>query len=166
MPDLDAAVAADELLGMTTLFRAMVERRHARPPGEPTRLQQFLLASIHRPEGITLSELAPLLDVSAATASQMVGTLEARGWVERGLDPTDRRRHVVRLTDSGAAAIDRAEARRRERLLTMLQQLSGEERWELVRLAQRVAAIVVTAAGESSLDSGDTQDSSKRGGGS
>lgn len=161
MPDLDVTGAADQLLGMTTLFRATMERRHARPAGEPTRLQQFLLASIHRPDGITLSELAPLLDVSAATVSQMVGTLEARDWVERGFDPADRRRHVVRLTDAGAAAVERAEGRRRERLMGVLQELSGEERWEMVRLAERVAAIVIAATGETSQDREDTQNGTR-----
>lgn len=148
MPDLDAAAAADELLGMTTLFRATMERRHERPAGEPTRLQQFLLSSIHHRDGVTLSDLAPLLDVSAATASQMVGTLETRGWVGRGFDPADRRRHVIRLTAEGEQVVLRTQDRRRARLMRVLDQLSGEERWELVRLAQRVAGLVMATGGD------------------
>ncbi len=78
MDELDEVEAADRLLAMTNLFRMAMERRHARPAGEPTRLQSFLLTAIARHEGaMTASELAPLLDVSAATASQMVGVLEA-----------------------------------------------------------------------------------------
>ncbi len=78
MDELDEMDTTDRLLAMTNLFRMAMERRHARPAGEPTRLQSFLLTAIARHEGaMAASELAPLLDVSAATASQMVGVLEA-----------------------------------------------------------------------------------------
>lgn len=149
---LNANEAADHLLGMTNLFSMTMDRRHARPPGEPTRLQHFLLAAILRREGMALSDLAPLLDVSPATASQMVGTMEARGWVARGFDPKDHRRHVVHVTEAGAAVVQRSRQRQRARLVAVLEQLTAEERAELVRLAERVASVVMRAgppAGES-----------------
>ncbi len=147
MNELDAMDAADKLLGMTNLFQMTMDRRRDRPAGEPTRLQSFLLMAIARHGTMTVSELAPLLDVSPATTSQMVGTLEARGWVSRAFDPQDHRRHVLELTGEGQAMVERSRLRRRERLVDILSRLSGADRAELVRLAERVAAAAVEAAG-------------------
>ncbi|MDA8200968.1 MAG: MarR family transcriptional regulator [Thermaerobacter sp.] len=147
MSELDATDAADQLLGMTNLFQMTMDRRRARPAGEPTRLQSFLLMAIARHGTMTVSELVPLLDVSPATTSQMVGTLETRGWVSRAFDPEDHRRHVLELTVEGQAMMERSRMRRRERLREILSRLSGTDRAELVRLAERVAAAAVEVAG-------------------
>ena len=152
--ELDATTAADQLLGMTNLFRMTMDRRRARPAGEPTRLQSFLLMAIARHGTLTVSELAPLLDVSAATTSQMVGTLEASGWVSRAFDPQDHRRHVLELTGEGHEMVERSRMRRRERLVEILSRLSGEDRAELVRLAERVA-VAAAEAGWSQVDGGE-----------
>lgn len=144
--ELDAMSAADQLLGMTNLFQMTMDRRRARPVGEPTRLQSFLLMAIARHGTMTVSELAPLLDVSAATTSQMVGTLETRGWVSRAFDPRDHRRHVLELTTEGHEMVERSRMRRRERLVEILSRLSGTDRAELVRLAERVAMAAAEAA--------------------
>lgn len=144
---------------MTNLFSMTMDRRHARPPGEPTRLQHFLLQAILRRDAMALSDLAPLLDVSPATASQMVGTMEARGWVARGFDPLDRRRHVVRVTEAGTAVVQRARQRQRARLVAVLEQLTAEERAELVQLAERVASVVMRAGPEGGPAGGKGHDS-------
>jgi DNA-binding MarR family transcriptional regulator len=51
-------------------------------------------------EGMSVSTLAARLGVSLATASQVVTDLEAGGLVERIADPTDRRRTLVRVSDT------------------------------------------------------------------
>lgn len=159
MSELDAMDAADQLLGMTNLFQMTMDRRRARPAGEPTRLQSFLLMAIARHGTLTVSDLAPLLDVSAATASQMVGTLETRAWVSRAFDPRDHRRHVLELTAEGHEMVERSRMRRRERLVEILSRLSGEERAEMVRLAERVAVAAAEAGWsqveESQVDGGE-----------
>lgn len=159
MSELDAMEAADRLLSMTNLFQMTMDRRHARPAGEPTRLQSFLLMAAARHDGaMTVSELAPLLDVSPATASQMVGTLEARGWVSRAFDPHDHRRHVVALTTAGQEMVEQSRRRRRDRLVAVLSQLSGAERADLVRLALRVAEAAVNAGAPDVRDARDVHE--------
>lgn len=51
-------------------------------------------------EGLSVSTLASRLEVSLATASQVVTDLESSGLLERFDDPTDRRRTLVRVADS------------------------------------------------------------------
>jgi DNA-binding MarR family transcriptional regulator len=53
-------------------------------------------------EGTRLTELAARADMTHQSMGELVGGLERRGWVERRLDPTDRRARLVCLTPEGA----------------------------------------------------------------
>jgi DNA-binding MarR family transcriptional regulator len=70
------------------------------------------------PEGITVSELADLARVRKQTMAQAVDQLERTGYVERRLNPSDRRSRLVCLTERGKsvppvthAAAERVEQR-------------------------------------------------------
>src|ERR1700680_608578 len=54
--------------------------------------------------GAPLSDVIAHLGVSKQAAGQLVDTLVVRGYLERGVDPSDRRRLVVSLTERGSAA--------------------------------------------------------------
>lgn len=56
------------------------------------------------PEGAALSDVIADTGVSKQTASQLVDTLVIRGYVERSVDPDDRRRVLLTLTERGRAA--------------------------------------------------------------
>jgi DNA-binding MarR family transcriptional regulator len=56
------------------------------------------------PEGAALSDVIADTGVSKQTASQLVDTLFIRGYVERSVDPDDRRRVLLTLTERGRAA--------------------------------------------------------------
>ncbi|MBN8805161.1 MAG: winged helix DNA-binding protein [Sphingopyxis terrae] len=55
-------------------------------------------------EEVPLANLIRDLRISKQAAGQLVDTLVMRGYLERQVDPTDRRRLVVRLTERGAEA--------------------------------------------------------------
>ena len=55
-------------------------------------------------EDVPLSVLIQDLRLSKQAAGQLVDTLVMRGYLERQVDPDDRRRLVVRLTERGAHA--------------------------------------------------------------
>ncbi|MBR7742025.1 MarR family transcriptional regulator [Phycicoccus sp. BSK3Z-2] len=62
----------------------------------------------------TMGRLADEMLCDASNITQLVARLEARTWVERGADPTDRRVKRVALTPAGRRA--RREVHRRFRL--------------------------------------------------
>ncbi|MGA8369791.1 MAG: MarR family transcriptional regulator [Acidimicrobiales bacterium] len=68
------------------------------PPNGP-----YVIGAIAR-TAAPLSAIIPQLGVSKQAAGQLVDTLVVRGYLERSVDPDDRRRLVVHLTERGEAA--------------------------------------------------------------
>jgi DNA-binding MarR family transcriptional regulator len=88
--------------------------------------QRRLLSMIEsRPR--TLSEIADIQGVTRATATTLVTTLEARGWVARNHDVQDRRRVLVTVTDSGSAALSKAQEVVNEAMLRALDPLDDAQ---------------------------------------
>ncbi|QES50255.1 MarR family transcriptional regulator [Streptomyces venezuelae] len=54
--------------------------------------------------------LAGRLEVDPSVLVGILNDLEGEGLVERRRDPADRRRHIVAITDSGSAALNRTNA--------------------------------------------------------
>jgi len=63
--------------------------------------QWWVLRQLTRQDRIRQRDLAPMLHVERATASDIVLTLVRKGLVEQAVDPADLRQKVLRLTDAG-----------------------------------------------------------------
>ena len=101
----------------------------------------------------TLTELAELLGVTKQAAIKVVDEMQARGYVERTADPTDRRAKVIGLTPK-AKKVRRAALSESERLEAELREdLSARDvaalRRTLLRLLERHGALDDAAAGRS-----------------
>jgi len=80
--------------------------RDTHRPGELSYAQYHLLFGLAERGGeLSASELAALADVSPATATQMLDSLAAGGFVERLRSERDRRMVLVSLTPTGAALV-------------------------------------------------------------
>jgi DNA-binding MarR family transcriptional regulator len=78
-----------ELYDVARLMRTRFDR-WARAYGL-TRAQGLILARLARQPGMTQNEMAGLCEVEPITVGRLVDRLEARGLLERRLDPSDRR---------------------------------------------------------------------------
>jgi MarR family transcriptional regulator for hemolysin len=87
------------------LLRVAYDRR-ARSLGL-TRSQWWVLNNLFRNQGITQSELADILEIEKASLGRLLDRLEAKGWVERRVDPADRRAKRLYLTGQVQALIRR-----------------------------------------------------------
>jgi MarR family transcriptional regulator for hemolysin len=78
-----------ELYDVARLMRTRFDR-WARGYGM-TRAQGVILARLSRQPGMTQNEMAAICEVEPITVGRLVDRLEARGLLERRLDPADRR---------------------------------------------------------------------------
>src|SRR5215470_8639115 len=66
-----------------------------------TRAQWSVLAHLSRYEGINQTALADILEIEPITLVHQLDRLEAAGWIERRLDPQDRRVRLLSLKELG-----------------------------------------------------------------
>jgi DNA-binding MarR family transcriptional regulator len=98
-PELTRAVRDLVLAGER--FRARAGRRRGLGPTSVTVMTTLLLDGARGP-----SELAALLDITTASATELIDRLERLGSVRRRPHPRDRRRVLVELTEAGTQEIE------------------------------------------------------------
>lgn len=118
------------------LLRTVFERR-VRTFGL-TRAQWLVVARVHRRPGLNQSEVADLLEIEKAPAGRLIDRMQAKGWLERRDDSSDRRVNRLHLTAEGerlhAAIWPIAEAA----VDDALGDLSAKEQRQLTALMTRV----------------------------
>ncbi len=75
--------------------------------------QAFALRALNKPA--SMQTLAKVMRCDASNVTGIVDRLEERGYIERQVDPQDRRVRRLAVTDTGRAARKRLEARLTER---------------------------------------------------
>ena len=119
--------ATREVLAVLPLLNRIVGTEVRREAGEDTTIGQFRVLA-HLSEGpLTLSALAKRRRVSLQSMSELAQTLVERGWIARTPDPTDRRQHLLQLTEPGSAHYLRVQEMTIRQLAPLLAQLSTDE---------------------------------------
>ncbi|WP_280666139.1 MULTISPECIES: MarR family winged helix-turn-helix transcriptional regulator [unclassified Kitasatospora] len=108
-----ARLAADLRACLGPLVRRL---RQVRPDGELTLSQTSALVRLDREGPATTTELAAGEGIRVQSMSTIVGVLQERGLVSRAPDPTDGRRIVLSLTETGREGIAGAREERARRL--------------------------------------------------
>jgi len=90
-----------------------------------TNLHALMLLENEGP--VPMSRLADLLDVSLPNLTGIVGRMEELGLLERIRDGGDRRVVLVGITSAGRAAVQEADATRRNHLAVILEAMSPEQ---------------------------------------
>ncbi|MFC5667538.1 MarR family winged helix-turn-helix transcriptional regulator [Kitasatospora misakiensis] len=130
-------------LRLLLAFRTIIDELHERLAGEGhpelRPMHGFVFQAIG-PDGTTAVELGRRLGVSKQAAGKTVEQLERLGYVERGSDPADARRKVVRLTARGVDCLVRSARIFEELRREWVGQLGGEEELRGLEDALRVLA--------------------------
>jgi DNA-binding MarR family transcriptional regulator len=112
------------------LMRTVYDRR-VRSLGL-TRSQWWVLNHLYRNDGVTQTELADLLEIEKPTLGRLLDRLEAKGWVRRTDDASDRRAWRVYLTDEVEPAMRELRAVAAELRRDALAGLTASERERFV----------------------------------
>lgn len=94
---------------------------------EITPSQLSVMALLARKGALTVGQIAEREHVRPPSASKIVGALEQGGFVERTVDPNDRRCQPITLTAAGRQTIDRARLAGRSFLTGRLDELTRDE---------------------------------------
>jgi DNA-binding MarR family transcriptional regulator len=104
------------------------------------KLKAYVTLSNLRDTNLSQQELCIATHMDANNCVLMLNHLEEHGWVERRRDPSDRRRHIVCLTEPGREAMLRAETAMESLEDEVLSALSPDERDQLRSLLSRALA--------------------------
>lgn len=118
-------------------------------------LRLFMEERLGRTEGLAPGYLSRCQSVSKNTISVLLRGLEEHGWVERTLDPEDRRVFRIRLTPAGRELIRTSAPERLAHLNTLVDDLTVEERGQLIRLLSKLhRSLADRAAARPAADNG------------
>ncbi len=123
------------------LARLARQQRRVDPTGL-TPSQQSALAVIDRDGPLPLGEVARLENVAPPTITRIVTKLEQQGLVARTPDPSDGRRALVSLTDTGRQRMQETRERRNQWLAAKLAALGPDDVADLRRLIDPLERLV------------------------
>ena len=115
--------------------RALEEAGYEDIPGNGL----YVIGGLAMGGGIPLGDLIKQLRISKQAAGQLVDMLVTRGYLERTVDPDDRRKLTVSLTERGQAAAA-TQAAARQRIDAELLARVGEE--DIRRTRRTLAALI------------------------
>ena len=133
----EQAAAGLEQLGF--LMRAQAWRGEAAPALPPTQAGVLRMLAAAPKQGMRARHIADRLGVSAASLSDTLKTLEARGWRRRRADPDDARAVLVSLAAAGRKFATRLNHPQRG-LAALLRDLPDTDVAALLRVTQLLVA--------------------------
>lgn len=87
----------------------------------------FLQQNAERPP--TMRQVATAIGITFSNLSKIINGMETqKGWVERAIDPNDRRQILLTISDHGKTILEQAKTEQRERLKVIIPKLSSEDR--------------------------------------
>lgn len=114
--------------------------------GAITPSQMAVLGTIIRHGQLTIGQIAELEHVKPPSVSKIVAALEEIGYVERSIDPTDRRSTPVTATAAGLAYADEVRAAGRTWLAGQLDELDAPDVAAIERAIPALERLLGTTA--------------------
>lgn len=134
-----------EVLILTAMIakdaRQDAEQRLKRFGADITAPQYRLLRQLQQVGSATIKDLSGIMMVGPATLVPMVDTLERHGFVRRGVDPDDRRRTPLELTETGRQRLEAVPfIHTDDPIARFLRELPPDERQSFLRQLRDLAA--------------------------
>lgn len=98
--------------------------------------------------GVTVSELARLLSVTPGAATQLADSLVQSDYIERTVDPSDRRVTKLKLSKSGEAVLKESKKAKLAKLNQVLAPLDDGEVETLAKLLKKVSQSIHEQGGK------------------
>lgn len=129
----EADEVTEAVMAASRLLVAVSARALARAGSTLTLPQLRTLVVLDECGPVKLAELAATLDVNASTAMRMIDRLVSGGFVDRRINPDNRREVALRLTDTGTELVGAVLAYRHREIAALVGTLPADIRAGLVR---------------------------------
>ena len=100
--------------------------------------EHLLVLLAERPEGAWQKDIAWEADINASSASELIGRLEADGYLVRETDENDRRAVLLKLTEAGQARAAELKDEREAFVDGLFSKLTDEEKETLSALLDKL----------------------------
>lgn len=94
-----------------------------------------------RNDPVLPGELSEAMSVSTARVARLLKTLEDRALIHRSIDPTDRRRIIVKLTEEGEKHLEAVYVRTHKRASAVIEALGAEDTEAFIRIAEKIVDV-------------------------
>ncbi len=131
MPETDWVVRANEIRGLTALLLKFSNddvNRRMLASGETLSSLQFGILQMLQFERLTVSIISQRMGMDPSSIVRIIDTLEQKGLAARGVDPHDRRRNPIQISEKGQALLAAVPAVSPEDQTVRAVQGLGEER--------------------------------------
>lgn len=109
--------------------------------GRPPLSRERLLVIINKyPDGVRQKTVADEVGINQSSTSELINKLESDGYLERKVDPADKRATLLFLTEKGTARACEVEDAREERFKGVFSSLTNEEKQTLSELLDKLLA--------------------------
>ena len=134
---MDYSKLADEFLEQMHIFRRLKPQQKLTESmhGEAMALHQIAKGG----EQIIPSEISSAIGISGARIAATLNSLEKKGYITRQIDPSDRRRILVTLTDKGKVQEEAHRRQLSDAIEKMLRQLGEHDAKEYIRITRKMA---------------------------
>ncbi len=137
--------SAERIAGAVEELVAVWSRAFQLAAPHVSALQLRALEALEHRRRLNLTGLASELDLGLPTASRLCDRLEAAGFLERSVQPRNRREVSLVVTARGRRLLHDIAVRRRRTLAVVLNAMDPDERAALVRAMQAFLAAATTA---------------------
>ena len=134
---MDYQALAREFMGV---MHKMRKRKGEKQISDSLRGEQFVLGFVSHAEGSVIpSDISAEMGISTARIAAALNSLESKGLITRRIDPNDRRKILVELTDAGRAK-EQEHTNSIMRVMTrMLENLGEADAVEFLRILKKLA---------------------------
>ena len=126
---------------MKVLYK-MRKRKNPKRINDSLHGEQFVLAFVARRDGSVIpGDISKEMGISSARVAAALNNLEAKGLISRSIDPCDRRRILVELTEAGRAQEEEHTKQIMGMVVRMLEDLGEEDSVVFLRILGKLADV-------------------------
>ncbi len=127
------------------------------PPGVGLHASElFTLARIdHSCDGVTVAEIQNGLHVTKPAVSQILSSLENKGYITRQIDPSDKRKFIFELTQSGRELSEKMKLHHNSMLDEIITRFGEDKTNQLIDLFEEMIEIWEQVKNERTSQEGD-----------